>query len=106
VGGGRVPTWQRVARWQPDGRLADLWQSAGLGFEIGAPRALVLSLRGTVDEIGMGRLERVLRKSGGFTFDGNYDGVTVRQLQDAIEFAELPPTYRLALVNAEGREVS
>jgi hypothetical protein len=70
------------------------------------PEALVLSLRGTVDEIGMGRLERVLRKSGGFTFDGNYDGVTVRQLQDAIEFAELPPTYRLALVNAEGREVS
>jgi hypothetical protein len=92
VGGGRVPAYRQVG---PGG----IWVP-GRAIAHNQPEALVLSLNGTVDEIGMGRALTVastLYKLPLLTRDPEHV---------AHFLVARAPTYRLALVNAEGREVS
>jgi hypothetical protein len=105
VGGGRVPVWGRYPG-------TSFWETLATHLEVHTlpVRALVLSLRGTWDDIGMARFRHALRRYGCHEHYRVQDDWTLAQIRDALAalLREIggAPTYRLALVNAEGREVS
>jgi hypothetical protein len=106
VGGGRVPAYRQVG---PGG----IWVP-GRAIAHNQPEALVLSLRGTVDEIGMGRAENVVRRHD-LAIPTQWPRVAddvvnafprlLNAVVAAVSIAHRAPTYRLALVNPDGMEL-
>ena len=103
VGGGKVPVWHFGTRWEGDVPTFNVWHPTAHPY-YGAPRALVLSVGGVVDEIGMGRALTVAARLTGRTIFNLGPG---RENPRAVAnyLIEHAPTYRLARVGADGRDL-
>jgi hypothetical protein len=101
VAGGRVPTMTHGD--DASGRRCEGWFSYTGDCRCGA-RALVLSVRGEVDAIALGRAQDVVARLCGFR---DIFGLGIGRTSPATLAAYIvqhTPTYRLAYIDAHGRE--